>query len=158
MPLSGEAGRCCLQAVWIRTSTSPSQRCKSTCVCLPPSSRFWLLLPCCSFYRITMYPSQQQYCGSRRHCWLIKGPGLKLLSGSPVKPTNPRGKYLWQTGLKMRSLESLSTKSPFEMTISVPVVCCGLFKGQEHLFSDGKAGAVMAGRGRYGAWGGAYIA
>lgn len=95
MPLSGEAGRCCLQAVRIHTSTSPSQRCKS--------SRFWLLLPCCSFYRITMYPSQQQYCGSRRHCWLIKGPGLKLLSGSPVKQWNPQtpegnisGRLVWK--------------------------------------------------------------
>lgn len=56
-----------------------------------------------------------------------------------MKPTNPRGKYLWQTGLKTRSLESLSTKSPFEMTNSVPVMCCGLFKGQVHLSSDRKS-------------------
>lgn len=115
--------------------------CKSTCMCLPLLSRFWLLHPCCSFYRITMYLSEQQHGGGRRSETLIKGPRLKLLSGSWVRHWNPNpwGKYLWLTGLKTRSLESLSTKSPFEMTISVLVVCCGLLKGQEHLSWEWKA-------------------
>lgn len=38
--------------------------CKSTR--MPLLSRFWLLHPCCSFYRITMYLSEQQHGGGRR--------------------------------------------------------------------------------------------
>ena len=78
---------------------------------------------------------------ARDRC-LIKGPRLKLLSATWVRHwiPNPRGECIWLafwflrlTGLKMRSLVSLSTKYPIEIAISVLVVCCVLLKGQGHL-------------------------
>lgn len=118
---------------------------KSTCMCLLILSRFLVALPLLQFFtgsQCTFQSSSKAAAGAARDCCLIKGPRLKLLSGPWVRHwiPNPWGEclwltfwFLWLTGLKMRSLVSVSTKSPFEMTISVLVVCCGLLKGQGHL-------------------------